>query len=342
MGIAERVRSQFQQLPAGGIITSRALHRLSADNLQVDKAASRLYQAEGLEKIRNGLYYRPYNSTFFGFLPPKEDVIIRSIKQQYRANIAPSGALAAYELGLVHTLPDTITYDTDKRIAPVALSNHTIHFRKIDGKKLSSTSSELLTLLKAVEFLFKEKGDLNAFQQRRVIRMLAHHTAKQITTALTHWPRWFREKVQALVNPPGERYITGLSALNIPYQGKQADWHQMGMLYSNNFHIAGDNYDSAPELSTDELFDCSAFFRKHNIAVATTLCAKPLRAIKDILYTHCVKKQQYPRFFKLDQFMLDDVPPTAIKQAVTQLQMIANSEQQQLLYQWMRDNELNG
>ncbi|TQV75958.1 hypothetical protein FKG94_15195 [Exilibacterium tricleocarpae] len=339
MSIAERVRSQFQRLPAGNAITSRALHRLSADSLQVDKAASRLYKSEGLEKIRNGLYYRPYNSKYFGPLPPKEDVIIRSIKQQYRAKIAPSGALAAYELGLTHVLPDAITYDTDKRIAPITLPNHTIYFRKIDGKKLSSAPGELLNLLKALAFLFKE-NDLNIFQKKRAARMLDHYTPEQINKALTYWPLWFRDKIHTLIKPPGERYITGLSALNIPYQGTQADWHQVGMLHSNKFHIAGDNYDSAPDLSSDELFDCTDFLKKHDIDVATTRCAKPLRAIKDILYTHCIKKQRYPRFFKLDQFMFD-VPVAAIKKAVGGLKQIANSKQQQLLHRWAEENELN-
>ena len=339
MSIAESVRSQFRRLPAGNVITSRALHRLSSDSLQVDKAASRLYRAEGLKKIRNGLYYRPYNSKYFGPLPPQEDVIIRSIRQQYRAKIAPSGALAAYELGLTHALPDAITYDTDKRIAPITLPNHTIYFHKVDGKKLSSVSSELLNLLKALAFLFKKEG-LNIFQQKRATRMLGHYTSEQINKALTYWPLWFRDEIQTLINPPGERYITGLSALNIPYQGNQADWHQMGMLYNNKFHITGDNYDSAPGLSTDELFDCTAFLKRHDIDMETTLCAKPLRAIKDILYTHCIKKQRYPHFFKLDQFMLD-VPVAAMKKAVEELKQIANSKQQQLLHRWAEDNELN-
>jgi len=39
MSIAERVRHQFQGIPKGGVIASRALHCISAERQQVDKAA---------------------------------------------------------------------------------------------------------------------------------------------------------------------------------------------------------------------------------------------------------------------------------------------------------------
>lgn len=138
MSLAEQVRQQLQRVPEGGVIASRALHKLSTESQQVDKAASRLYKIEGLQKLRNGLHYKPYNSKYFGKPPPREEEIVRSIKQQYNAKVSPSGALAAYELGLTHTLPDEIIYETDKRIAPIELGNHTLCFRKVDAKKLSS------------------------------------------------------------------------------------------------------------------------------------------------------------------------------------------------------------
>ena len=340
MNLAEQVRQQFQQLPEGGVIASRALHQLSADSQQVDKAVSRLYKIEGVQKLRNGLYYKPYASKYFGELPPREEDIIRSIKKQYNAKVVPSGALAAYELSLTHTLPDAIIYDTDKRISPIELENHSIHFRKVDNKKLTSANSALVIKLKALEFLYKEEKPPSQLQEKRILRLLQSHTKEQINKAIAHWPRWFQEKIMALTQKPDQQYITGLSALNIPYQGKQADWHQMGMLYSNKFQIAGRNYESAPSLSDDDLFDCSSFLNKFSVDIGTTLCATPLRAIKDILYTSIIKKSQYPSFFMLDQFMLD-LPNEALETIIGDISALANEKQQSLLAAWTHDNELN-
>ena len=340
MSIAEHVRHQFQRLPEGGVIASRALHHLASKGQQADKAASRLYKTEGLQKLRNGLYYRPYTSKYFGTLPPKETDIIKAIAQQYRANVYPSGALAAYELGLIHTLPDVISYDTDKRISPIKLDNHTLHFNQVNNKKLSSSKGPLLLLLKAMAFLFKKEGEVNGLQRKRIIRLLGYHSHAQITKALIPWPLLFRQKVQSFKLSNEQRYISGLSALNIPYQGKQADWHQMGMLHNNKFHIAFENYDSAPNIHKEELFDCSAFLNKHYIDVGTVLCAKPLRAIKDILYMNIFNRNQYPSFFMLDQFMFDVLRKPAIN-AIEDLMPLANKHQKQLLTKWADENDLN-
>ncbi|HEB28401.1 MAG TPA: hypothetical protein ENI05_11610 [Porticoccus sp.] len=296
MNLAEQVRQQLQRVPEGGIIASRALQKLSTNSQQVDKAVSRLYKAEGLQKIRNGLYYKPYNSKYFGELPPREEDIIRSIKQQYNAKVSPSGALAAFELGLTHTLPDTITYETDKRISPIELDNHTLCFLKVDDKKLSSVKESLLTKLKALEFLYKENKTLTPLQEKRIRRLLNRYPNVQLTTAIELWPRWFQEQVKPLIQATDKPYITGLSALNVPYQGKQADWHQMGMLYSNKFQIAGRNYESAPGISEHELFDCSRFLNKFSVDIGTTLCATPTRAVKDILFNSIIKNHNIPAF----------------------------------------------
>ena len=172
MSPAELVRQQLQALPSGGIITSKELHQLSADNQQVNKAASRLYKSEGIQRLRNGLYYKPYCSKYFGELPPREEVIIRSIEKQYNAIIAPSGALAAYELGLTHTLPDTITYETDKRLSRITIENNTIYFRKVNSKKLTPTNGSLLSILKALEFLYKQDKPLSLLQEKRILNKI--------------------------------------------------------------------------------------------------------------------------------------------------------------------------
>ena len=340
MNLAKQVKQRLAQLPAGGVITSRALHKLSPDSQQVDKAASRLYKTLGLKKLRNGLFYKPYNSNYFGELPPAEKNIIHAVKEQYGALLNPTGELAAYELGLTPTLPDSVIYECDKRLSPINLSNHKLYFRKINGKKLRTVEASLLTILKAMEYLYSENETLKPLQQQHLQRLLNRYPNTQISKAITLWPRWFQAKAKALIHTINPPYITGLSALNIPYQNKQADWHQQGLLNSQQFKIAGKNYSSAPGLTKTELFDCSNFLSRHNITLATNLCATPLRAIKDMLYTSIVKKNQYPGFLMLNQLMLD-LPTSTIKAAVDNLLLHSNEQQKQLLITWAENNELN-
>ena len=340
MSLAEQVRDTLRTLPAGKVISSKSLHRLSPSNQQVDKATSRLYKGEGLLKLRNGLFYRPQVSEYFGVLPPGEDDLIRSLKNQYKALIGPSGELAAYELGLTHKLPETVTYESDKRISPIDIDGRVINFRKVDHKKLAATNARLFQLFKALEFLFKEEDGLSFLQRQRASRLLNRFSAEKIDKALAPWPRWFQGSVKNLLPTTVIQYISGLSAFNIPYEGKQVDWHQLGMFSRHRFHIVGLNYYSAPGLEEDELFECGDFLASNQVELVATLCAKPLRAIKDVLFNTILQKGQYPNFFMLNQFVLD-VPKSAIIGAVNSLKNVANEKQVLLLNKWLEDNELD-
>lgn len=137
-----------------------------------------------------------------------------------------------------------------------------------------------------------------------------------------------------------EQYITGISAFNIPYQGQLADWHQMGMLANKKFQIAGTNYHSAPDLNQDELFDCSVFLDKHSVSLPLTLCAKPTRAIKDILYTNIIIKNRYPDILDLDQYLLS-LSNQELTSCVDQLRPFADQQQLKRLDQWLIDNDIH-
>jgi len=341
VSVAEKVRLEFDRLPPGGLIASAELRHLSEDSTQVDKATSRLFRKAGLQKIRNGIYYRPITSKYFGTLPPKDSAVLNAVKKQYNATLAPSGELAAYLLGFIAQAPDEKIYDTDKRIAPIATDNCQISFRQVLGKKIHSGVPKLVTLLAALEFLFKRENELNALQRESIKRQLSLYPQNVIDKAVAQWPLWFREEIAPFIKPPkAARYITGISAFNIPYQGQLADWHQIGMLANKKFQIAGENYHSAPDLGADELFDCSNFLANHAVTLSVTLCAKPARAIKDILYTNIFIKHRYPDILDLDQYLLA-LSNHELKTCVDELLSIANQQQLNQLNQWLVDNDIH-
>lgn len=341
MTISEQVRRAFQQLPPGEILASIDLHRLSEDGKSVDKAVSRIHKKEGLQKLRNSLYYKPRESRYFGWVPPSAHTVIKALRKQYRARIVPSGALAAYELGFTAEPPEKRIYDTDKRIGTVELDNDDLHFRSVVAKKLRAASFDVTLLLNALEFFLKERPHLTYYQTRFVRRQLDRHSLSQVRRGLSVRPQWLRNRIESITQANTHiPYITGVSALNIPYRGRVGDWHQMGMLASNKFQIAGNNYYSAPGLSEQELFDCSDFLKAQELDLNTSLCARPERAIKDILYTNIIVKDRYPAFFMKDQFLLS-VTDEVLRAGVDELRPLANSKQLKFLDQWLIDNDIH-
>jgi len=59
---------------------------------------------------------------------------------------------------------------------------------------------KLVTLLKALEFLFKERPELNFLQKQLIKRQLEQHPQKSIEKVLAHWPQWFAD-CSGLINP---------------------------------------------------------------------------------------------------------------------------------------------
>ena len=341
MSIAEQVRRAFQRLPPGEILASIDLHRLSEDGKSVDKAVSRLHKKEGLQKLRNSLYYKPRESRYFGWVPPAADAVINALKKQYQACIVPSGALAAYELGFIGEPPEQRLYDTDKRIGIIVLENDILHFRSVVGKKLNAASFEVTVLLNALEFFLKEHPHLTYHQTQFVRRQLDRFSLSEVRRGLSARSKWLRDDIESMIQTNTHApYVTGVSALNIPYEGRVGDWHQMGMLVSKKFQIAGGNYYSAPGLDEKELFDCGEFLNRQELDLNTTLCAKPERAIKDILYTNIIVKDRYPAFFMKDQFLLS-VTDEALRASVDELRPLANPKQLKFLNQWLIDNDIH-
>ena len=134
-------------------------------------------------------------------------------------------------------------------------------------------------------------------------------------------------------------YITGGSALNIPYRGEQADWHSIATAITNNLHVANRNYPSAPVFDeTDEIFNCISFLIQHNIIDTPRWCATPVRAIVDMVY-HALCKMRIPNHIILDDYMVN-FDRSALRPTFKRLETYLNENQVNLLHEWMRLNQL--
>lgn len=132
---------------------------------------------------------------------------------------------------------------------------------------------------------------------------------------------------------PNLIYLTGYTALNIPYRGCQPDWHQSDMLKSQNFQICGENYAGAPFVfdDRDELFDCSNFLKSRGLEFLPPLCATPVRASIDIVFNSLVKGK-VPLHFDPDDMdieLLDLVKP------LSRLKKGLDDSKRNLLNQWL-------
>ena len=105
-----------------------------------------------------------------------------------------------------------------------------------------------------------------------------------------------------------ECYITGLSALSVPYDGKLADW-RLGSAFSGRkpLPITGVNMPSTKHLwGVSDTNDYAHYFTRVGLPVIGPLyIATPARAVADLLYK-LIHHNQDPTFLYVDQIPMTE------------------------------------
>lgn len=142
-----------------------------------------------------------------------------------------------------------------------------------------------------------------------------------------------------------QSYITGTSALNIPYKGMQCDWHQIDTLRigrESGFVMHPTVIIGAEDIFGEYgLWDCSKWLEERGFEKNNYLCATPIRAILDILYYHIAIKEQYPT--PLDNFwdfMFDEINIKELCSKLDELELNLKLEGMGILKKWRSKNGL--
>lgn len=139
-------------------------------------------------------------------------------------------------------------------------------------------------------------------------------------------------------------YITGSSALNIPYNGVQCDWHQIDTLKAGlegRFVTHPATIIGAEDIfGTFGIWDCSEWLHERGFK-GKYQCATPIRAIIDILYYWIAVKERYPQTLdNLRDYMIDEIDFNTFSQMLKTLQDNLSENQVELLKRWEEKNEI--
>jgi hypothetical protein len=136
-------------------------------------------------------------------------------------------------------------------------------------------------------------------------------------------------------------YITSDAALNIPYEGMQCDWHQVGMLINDTYIIHPIDIIGAEDLFGDYgLWDATEFFKSKEID-KNIMCATPIRAILDKLYYELAIYNNYPKHFDdFNDYMFEDIDKKELNEKLDILASHLTSQQASWLDEWRVKNSI--
>ncbi|AHJ14364.1 hypothetical protein [Sulfurospirillum multivorans] len=137
------------------------------------------------------------------------------------------------------------------------------------------------------------------------------------------------------------KYITAVSALNIPFGLIQCDWHQTEMLKNNFYQIHPSNFMGAVDIFGNYgIYDNTDFFTKKGFEVSGVLVASPIRALLDILFNSIVERGVYPKHFMMRDYLFDEIDRVELSEKLNTFGEALSSGKLDMLLRWRAENEI--
>lgn len=158
----------------GKVYTSKDLLHLGS-RAAIDQTLSRLVKAGQLQRLTRGLYYYSKTNSRLGIVVgPSADEIAGALARQTGSRIAPSGALAANQLGLSTQVPAKHIYLTDGRSREVRVGNQVFALKHVAPKELPLASPMSAAVFQALRYL-----GVGSIDEEVIVRLRHRLSAKQ-------------------------------------------------------------------------------------------------------------------------------------------------------------------
>ena len=140
----------------GSIFFPNDFRGLGSDDA-IKMSLSRHTENGRLERIANGIYYKPYKNGVNR--PPSLESIAVAIAKKERVLIKPSGIYALYKLGLVSAPPVDLVYITDGEPRNILVNGKRLIFKSTTTKKLNISTEMSGLLILALEEIGRNAVD---------------------------------------------------------------------------------------------------------------------------------------------------------------------------------------
>ena len=169
----------------------------------VRKTLQRLASDKAIQRIDDGLYYRPRSYRLTGQAnPPDPRQVIDAVARRSLVRVLVDGMTAANDLGLTNAVPAKIVVHTDARLRPIHLGNLTISFKPTAASKLFWAGRPAMRLVQALHWLrdTTELPTLGA-QIRALLQRLpqADEVRADLADGMPALPAWMQDLLRPFV-----------------------------------------------------------------------------------------------------------------------------------------------
>ena len=158
------------------------------------RTLNRLVEKGELDKVTNGIYYRPQMDKIIGKITPKIEDVAAAIARRDKAKIVPTGAYALNRLGLSTQVPMKIVYLTDGSARNVKVGNYTISFIRTSPKNVSAIGKISRLAIQALKSIGKE--NVSPKEIEKIQNALMKEKIAYLEHDLRIAPSWIKEIIR--------------------------------------------------------------------------------------------------------------------------------------------------
>jgi len=158
------------------------------------RALNRLVVKGELNKVTNGIYYRPQIDKFIGKVTPQIEDIANAIARRDKAKIVPTGAYALNRLGLSTQVPMKIVYLTNGSARNVRVGNYTILFIHTSPKNVAAIGKISSLAIQALKSIGKE--NITQKEIEHIQNALMNEKVSYLEHDLRVAPVWMKEIIR--------------------------------------------------------------------------------------------------------------------------------------------------
>ena len=168
----------------------------STENIR--KILSRLEKEGLLERLTHGIYLLPKKDELLGTLYPTTEEIAIEIAKRDKARIAPTGALALYQLGLSTQIPLKAVYLTDGTQRTTAIGNRSIQFKKTTPRNLAIKDHLMMLIVEALKEIGQHK--INDTHLEKLKPFVLQINPEVLKSQIKFAPVWVQKIISELRN----------------------------------------------------------------------------------------------------------------------------------------------
>ncbi|MDR2840460.1 MAG: DUF6088 family protein [Paludibacter sp.] len=160
----------------------------------VRRTLNRLVEKGELDRVSQGIFFRPQIDDIIGKITPKVEDIAEAIARRDKAKIVPTGAYALNRLGLSMQVPMNIVYLTDGSARKVKVGNYTISFIRTSPKNVAAIGKTSRLAIQALKIIGKD--NVSQAEIEHIQNILLKEKIAYLEHDLRIAPAWIKEIIR--------------------------------------------------------------------------------------------------------------------------------------------------